>query len=300
MAKFSDLIVRAISGIVFVAIMVFCTVCRPWTLFALMGLLAALGVDEFLNISRKAWPDGEHGTLKAKILGIIEAEVPFLVAEVPFMMLAGQQLRNTGTPCPMPTTDAAFHLLAITVVVWLLAFMAQAVAYLFKPVERPIERLGTSVLAQVYVTLPLMCIAMMALLHSEPFWVFPLALYVFLWIDDSGAYLTGSMLGKHKLMPRVSPGKTWEGSIGGAVLALTAAVIMAKLFPFMPLWKWLGMAATVVVTGTLGDLVESLFKRSLGLKDSGHIMPGHGGILDRIDSMLFAAPATLVYLLLIL
>ena len=99
-----------------------------------------------------------------------------------------------------------------------------------------------------------------------------------------------------QLFPRISPGKTWEGSIGGAVSALLAAVLMAYLFPFMNLWRWLGLAMVVVVFGTWGDLTESLIKRSLGIKDSGNLLPGHGGILDRIDSMLFAFPAAVVYL----
>ena len=121
--------------------------------------------------------------------------------------------------------------------------------------------------------------------------------------NDTGAYCTGSLLGRHKLFPRVSPGKTWEGSIGGALLVVAVAL---AIWHFTTLYgvndlglsaaEWAGMGLVVVVFGTWGDLVESLFKRTLGVKDSGNILPGHGGMLDRFDSSLLAVPAVVVYL----
>ena len=108
------------------------------------------------------------------------------------------------------------------------------------------------------------------------------------------------MIGRHKLFPRVSPGKSWEGSIGGAVFVLIAAAIIGWLTAdtetsiSIPIWMGLGLV--VVVFGTLGDLVESLFKRTLGIKDSGNILPGHGGMLDRFDSSLMAIPASVIYI----
>jgi len=117
-----------------------------------------------------------------------------------------------------------------------------------------------------------------------------------LWLNDTGAYFVGSMLGKHRLFERVSPKKSWEGSIGGALFSLLTAWSVSFLFPAMPLWKWLMMAAIIIVTGTLGDLVESLLKRSLGVKDSGSLLPGHGGILDRFDAVLLSVPFVFVFL----
>jgi phosphatidate cytidylyltransferase len=121
--------------------------------------------------------------------------------------------------------------------------------------------------------------------------------YLFiLWLNDTGAYLIGSFLGKRKLFERISPKKTWEGSIGGAILAMLTGWIFSLLKTGFNLEQWLIIAAIVVVTGTLGDLVESMFKRSQNIKDSGNIMPGHGGILDRFDAVLLSVPFVFLYL----
>jgi phosphatidate cytidylyltransferase len=118
-----------------------------------------------------------------------------------------------------------------------------------------------------------------------------------LWASDTGAYCVGSLIGKHPLFKRISPNKSWEGSVGGAVLAIGISMIFAhydtSLYSTL---QWAGMALVVVVFGTWGDLVESLMKRQLGIKDSGNILPGHGGMLDRFDSSLIAIPAVALYL----
>ena len=114
--------------------------------------------------------------------------------------------------------------------------------------------------------------------------------------NDTGAYCIGSMLGKHRLFERISPKKSWEGSVGGALFALASSFAFAHYFPFMGMGQWVGLALTIVVFGTWGDLTESLLKRQLGIKDSGNILPGHGGMLDRFDSTLMAIPAAVVYL----
>ena len=127
----------------------------------------------------------------------------------------------------------------------------------------------------------------------------PLSIFIFLWVNDSGAYCVGSLLGRHKLFPRISPGKSWEGSIGGAVFVLAAAYAISYFLDtdqMLAMPVWLGLGLVVVVFGTWGDLVESLFKRTLGIKDSGNILPGHGGMLDRFDSSLLAIPAAVIYL----
>jgi phosphatidate cytidylyltransferase len=133
-----------------------------------------------------------------------------------------------------------------------------------------------------------------------------MSVFIFLWANDTGAYCAGSLFGRHKLFPRVSPGKTWEGSIGGAVIVLIIAAVisyfagsdasLSTLNAQLSTLKWLGLGLVVVFFGTWGDLVESLFKRTLGIKDSGNILPGHGGMLDRFDSSLMAIPAAVIYL----
>jgi len=123
-------------------------------------------------------------------------------------------------------------------------------------------------------------------------------IFLIIWMNDSFAYLIGKQFGKNKLYPSVSPKKTVEGSIGGLVFGLLAAVLIAQIDPLLSLYQWLLLATVVVITGNLGDLLESKFKRVAGVKDSGAILPGHGGMLDRLDSLIFAAP--FAYLLIII
>ena len=134
-------------------------------------------------------------------------------------------------------------------------------------------------------------------------WIFSLSVFIFLWSSDTGAYCFGSMLGKHRLFPRISPKKSWEGSVGGAFVAIVASQIIASFSQdfnaqseLLNRLAWGGLALVVVVFGTWGDLVESLLKRKLGIKDSGNILPGHGGMLDRFDSSLLAIPASVIYI----
>jgi phosphatidate cytidylyltransferase len=117
-----------------------------------------------------------------------------------------------------------------------------------------------------------------------------IGIFILIWVNDSFAYLVGRTFGRTKLFPRVSPKKTWEGTIGGAVFALITAYFLAQYEPIVSPVQWVTLATVIVITGSLGDLVESKLKRSAGVKDSGAIMPGHGGMLDRLDSLIFAAP----------
>jgi phosphatidate cytidylyltransferase len=156
----------------------------------------------------------------------------------------------------------------------------------------------------LYISVPCLLLVRLALgdyvnnfVHAtyEPYRV--LGIIFFIWINDTGAYLVGSFIGKHKMYERISPGKTWEGTIGGVVLAMAFSFVMVRIFPQLELPHWVVIAAFVGVFGTLGDLVESMLKRLVGVKDSGNIMPGHGGVLDRFDSLLFVTPFVFAYLL---
>ena len=156
-------------------------------------------------------------------------------------------------------------------------------------------------LSQLYVALPFALLNTLAFQYSPESntvtftKLYPLSLFIFLWASDTGAYCSGMLFGKHKLFPRISPKKSWEGSIGGGILAVLISALICSLVKTNYL-EWAGFALVVVVFGTWGDLVESLFKRQLGINDSGHILPGHGGILDRMDSSLLAIPASVIYL----
>ena len=162
-----------------------------------------------------------------------------------------------------------------------------------------------TMMSQLYVALPF------ALLNAVSFipypgplgtayvFMYPLAIFIFLWASDSGAYCVGSLLSKkipYKLFPSISPKKSWVGSIGGFVLAIAAGAVISHFEPSLTLLQWMGFGLVVAVFGTWGDLVESQIKRQLGIKDSGNVLPGHGGMLDRFDSSLLAIPASLVYL----
>lgn len=166
------------------------------------------------------------------------------------------------------------------------------IAGLFLKRENPIADWGTFLSAQCMIALPF---AMMNCIYSVRNTIL-LGLFVLIWLNDSAAYVVGSLTAKlydnHKMIPRVSPAKSWEGLIGGAVFTIALAMIFVKIgWLQTSLWKAFVFGLVTVVFGTLGDLMESIMKRTLGVKDSGKFMPGHGGVLDRFDSMLLATPA---------
>jgi len=123
-----------------------------------------------------------------------------------------------------------------------------------------------------------------------------IALFSLIWIYDSGAYLVGVSIGKHRLFERISPKKSWEGAIGGTVFAVAAAYFISGLIPEIKMIHWIAISVVLVISATFGDLTESMFKRYFGIKDSGHILPGHGGMLDRFDSLFFVVPAVFAYI----
>ena len=271
-----NFIIRALTGIAIVAVQVLCTYLSPISLAALFLLLTALAVNEFLGLLIKK--------------GKVRIGRPLIVAGSCYLFFA------VWLNC---LTEASLLALFLP---YLLFIIFCCVRELYNDEGNPIVNLGAIMLSQLYVALPLSLINLLAFSDcylydcSIKYYVFPLAMYVFLWLNDTGAYLCGSLLGKHKLFPRISPKKSWEGSIGGAIVAMASAVAVAHFFPVLNVWQWVGMALVVVVAGTYGDLTESMFKRSLDVKDSGRMLPGHGGILDRLDSMLFAIPASVIYL----
>ena len=130
-------------------------------------------------------------------------------------------------------------------------------------------------------------------------YTFPLTLIALVWINDTFAYLSGSLLGRHKMTPVLSPGKTWEGFTGGLLITLVAGWLSWKLTGLSSLWAWFGISLLVTLLGLAGDLFESGLKRTVKVKDTGGLLPGHGGILDRFDSMLFVAPAVLILIILL-
>ena len=170
---------------------------------------------------------------------------------------------------------------------------------LWRNKKSPFSNIAMSLLGIIYIAMPfgLMMYFFDPFVLKGPFhYGIVLGFLVILWLNDTGAYFVGSVIGKHKLFERISPGKTWEGSAGGLVFALLTAWGLSFIFKQLDIQHWLILAIIIVVFGSLGDLVESMLKRSLGIKDSGTIMPGHGGMLDRFDAVLLSAPFVFVYL----
>jgi phosphatidate cytidylyltransferase len=183
----------------------------------------------------------------------------------------------------------------------LLIFPTVVISELFRKHNPSWKRIGSYMSGIFYIAVPFGLLNALFLLpgHAQYTVSILFGMFVIIWASDVFAYLSGSMFGKTKLFERISPKKTWEGSIGGLIFALVAAYILSLFFKELTLAEWLVMAVIIVVTGTLGDLTESMLKREAGVKDSGNILPGHGGILDRFDATLFATPFTLVYINLI-
>ncbi|MGL4631362.1 MAG: phosphatidate cytidylyltransferase [Leadbetterella sp.] len=161
---------------------------------------------------------------------------------------------------------------------------------------RPFENLAYTFLGLIYVAIPFTLMNELAFLKDtfQPF--LPMGVLLILWANDSGAYFSGRFLGKRKLFERISPKKTWEGFVGGGILAVIFSAVYAYYTKTLSTVEWVIIANIIVITGTLGDLVESLFKRSIAIKDSGSILPGHGGFLDRFDGLLLSMPFIVTFI----
>jgi phosphatidate cytidylyltransferase len=174
---------------------------------------------------------------------------------------------------------------------------------LFQKTEKAIERTGMLLLGLSYLALPVLSFNFLyyrSFSFDDPDFTILTGLFILTWINDTFAYITGSLTGRHKLAERISPNKTWEGSIGGFIFTLAGAFLFYKVFHEIELVEWMVFAVIIVISGTLGDLFESVLKRNAGLKESGKLIPGHGGILDRIDSVLISSPVVFIYVLFIL
>ena len=274
-----NFIVRTITAVFFVAAIVSCFL-RPEAMILLFGLVTGMTIWEFTGLVN----DREDVSVNQMISTV--AGVYF------FLAMAGY---NSGM-----TPAAVF-------IPYLLTLIYLMVAELYLKQEDPVNDWAYTMMSQLYIALPFSLLNVLAFQSDADgihyVWTVPLSVFVFLWINDTGAYLCGSLLGKHKLFPRISPGKSWEGSIGGGILVVIVAILVWYLLEQydqnalgLSAIEWAGLGLVIVVFGTWGDLVESLFKRTLGIKDSGNILPGHGGMLDRFDSSLMAIPAAVVYL----
>ena len=274
-----NFIIRTITGVIFVAAIV-ASFLRPEAMVLLFSIITGMTIWEFTGLVNER----EHVTVNRFICTVAGVYLFYAMTYFCSDIYAG-------------VAKSVVFIPYLVTVIYLL------IAELYLRQDDPVQDWAYTMLSQMYIALPFSLLNVLAFTANSSGIVafntlLPLSVFVFLWVNDTGAYCVGSLLGRHKLFPRISPGKSWEGSVGGALFVMAAAWAISFFLDdvMLNLYHWLGLGLVVVVFGTWGDLVESLFKRTLGIKDSGNILPGHGGMLDRFDSSLLAIPAAVVYL----
>lgn len=281
--KTKNLITRTLAGAVYVALMVGGTFCFP-LMAVLMCVVSCLGICEFSKIV--------SGPVDRLTRGL-----SLCLAIVLFVWIGywGMTAKGNFFVRPGELTLWYFYL---SIPLFLMTYTTiMSVAELFRHRPVPVEQISKGIFGIIWIVLPLAALLVFSNLNAR----IVLAFLIMIWMYDTFAYLGGSLYGRNKMCPHISPGKTWEGTFTGFVLTIILAIVLSQI-PFFAvicpeMWKWAVLAIIVCLFGTFGDLLESLFKRNAGVKDSGNAIPGHGGILDRFDSILFATIPVLVYFL---
>jgi phosphatidate cytidylyltransferase len=269
--KYNNLTQRIIAALVGVAIILSAIIYGEWTYFIVFFILCALTQLEFYKLV------GLDGMLPLKFWGTITG---LSVYTITFLVHAEHL-----------DPRVYFAIAPIASIVYFVKLYN-------KSDKKPFTSIAFTFLGILYVSVPF------SLLHIAVFYKNTYSFQIILgalfiqWASDTGAYFAGVKFGRTKLFERISPKKTWEGALGGTILAFIFAIIMAANFDEIADWQWLCIAGIIVIAGTYGDLVESLFKRSMDIKDSGSTIPGHGGFLDRFDGLLLSAPFIAAFLML--
>lgn len=274
------LIKRIFSGVIYIALIVTAILLldnSPVVYLLVFPLLIVLGIGELITMAK-------DDATQSWLVNIID-------------MLGGVGIFVALYLHYEGTTIQSRALWLLPIAVYLLL---RTIVQLYRPRQNAVHSLERSFFSLGYVALP---VAMLNGIMSITAPRLLLGLFIFIWLYDTGAYCVGMLLGRHRLFERISPKKSWEGVIGGVMLCVAGAYAtyywFDEFFQVPDLTTWVGMSVVVAVFATFGDLVESLIKRTVGVKDSGNILPGHGGILDRIDSLLLVVPAVFIYLMLI-
>jgi phosphatidate cytidylyltransferase len=262
-----NLLTRTITGLVYIALIIGGIIYGSWAYLLMTIILAVPAVVEFKRLTVDSRESSANTCLD-------------VVATVALLWSAHLFPWHLGL-----------------FVVFMLALIARLVVTLYTRDADPLRSFTSSLAALVYVALPIALMQGILLRGGQPML---LGMFVLIWLNDTGAFVVGSTLGRHKLFPRLSPKKSWEGFAGGLLFCVAASCaahwICPGMFNGLSAAAAAGMGAVVSVMATLGDLIESLLKRAAGVKDSGNLLPGHGGMLDRIDSLLLVAPSVLVYM----
>jgi phosphatidate cytidylyltransferase len=266
------LLTRALTGFIFVVVLGAAILIHPVTYFLLFGIITAVGMFEFYRLF------GDSGPVRAnRTLGILAGLVFYIIT----CLFASGFVSE----------------LAYFFIIPFLSFIF--IHEMYRKLDNPFPNIGLTILGMLYITIPFSLLVLNGF-SSYSFTGYNaqlvLGFFFLQWASDTGAYLVGISIGRHPLFPRVSPKKSWEGFVGGVIITQAIAVVISIYFTVLPRFDWIIIATIISIFGVLGDLVESLLKRSLHVKDSGTILPGHGGILDRFDSVIFSAPIVFLYL----
>ena len=267
-----DLLPRLSTGLLFLFVVIGCIIWNPYSLASLFYVVGVIGMLEYYNLVKIG---GMHPQIT---LGIVAATVLYLCIELIKLRIF------------------PFDWISICIPFFVAIFIYE----LFRKRPEPFTNIAHTLMGIIYVMAPF---ALLNVLTFEELVIaynpaIVLGFFVVLWLNDTGAYVFGRILGKRKLFPGISPNKTWEGTIGGAVLAVSGAVVISVISDQLNLTNWIILAVIIVICGSLGDLVESALKRSMKVKDSSNLLPGHGGVLDRFDGVLLASPMAFTYLML--
>lgn len=277
--KLRNVAIRTLSGAVLLAVVLAAAYISPYTYAALLLLICVVGMVEFYKLARKNGAEPQYA------LGLVSGVVLFVTA---CFLFAGY-VDNKPLDVDMFVGGLLYFVVLIPI-----CFIAE----LFAKSQTPMRNIAATLLGVWYVAFPLTLMLFIPLMLTGGEWRAEAFLfYLFIvWANDVFAFLVGITCGKHRLCERISPKKSWEGFFGGLVGAVVAGWVAAHLLGHNA-WVWCGLAVVTVVTAVLGDLVESMFKRAAEVKDSGALIPGHGGVLDRFDAMLLSAPFVFVYMI---
>ena len=276
--KLKNLMIRAVSGLGLTVVVLGGVLWSQWSLFALLLVMTLGGVTEFYRLAERQQVHPQRA------LGVLTS-ILLLVLNFAFV---SEDIEVLGAQRQLFTCGLAMLLLLVPTL-----FICE----LYRKGENPLANIAATLLGVFYVALPLSLMLYMPLIGSEAWnpWVL-IAYIVIVWSNDVFAYLFGMTFGRHRLFERLSPKKSWEGFFGGLVGAVVAGVVAAHLME-QSMVVWAALALLISVTAVLGDLAESMFKRAADVKDSGALIPGHGGMLDRFDALFLSAPFVFVYML---
>lgn len=262
---------RAITGFFFVIVMLGSVLAGQYVFSIFFLLLSVLCLQEFYKLA------GQGGIKPNVGVGLVNGILVFAAAAATFYF----------------KDNTLSHKLLLLIV---LSLSTIFIAELYRHTNAPFTNIGFTFLGIIFAIVPFCFYHALGFVNGAYNFHFPLGFLLMLWANDTGAYLSGRFFGRTKLFERHSPKKTWEGFFGGVLIAALVGYILSIYYPELQWKQWISVAIIIGCVGTLGDLIESMFKRSLNIKDSGGILPGHGGLLDRFDGLLLAAPVVYTYL----